>query len=76
MGARKGTSKRAETLSQRGTAAVLGVSPQKLLKLIEAGQAPPFFWLGDRRFWRPETVDKWLRQQEAANSRQRRAVNQ
>jgi predicted DNA-binding transcriptional regulator AlpA len=29
------------------------------------GSIPPFFWLGRRVVWRTETVDQWLKDQEA-----------
>ncbi len=29
------------------------------------GSIPPFFWMGKRIVWRVETVDQWLKDQEA-----------
>ena len=70
----KATPKQPETLSQRSTAAILGVSIQVFQRMVAAGEAPPFLWIGKRRRWRYATVIRWLDQQEAAVARAHRAV--
>lgn len=74
LGGRKKVPPAAATLTQKQTAAHLGVSPQKFQQMVAVGEAPPFLWLGGSRRWRPTTVSRWIEQQEAEVARLHRAV--
>ncbi|MBS0176832.1 MAG: helix-turn-helix domain-containing protein [Nitrospira sp.] len=47
-------------LSAQEVAAVLNVSLRTLEKLVSAGEAPPFYWVGRSRRWEPAAVRNWI----------------
>ena len=45
-------------------AALLDVTPGTVRQMRHAGQLPPAVKVGSRVRWRPETIDRWLAEQE------------
>lgn len=56
--------------SAHQTAWRLGISREQLKTMINRGEGPPFVMIGSQRFFRVETLDKWL----AARERKSLAV--
>ncbi len=54
-------------LSAQEVAALLSISLRTLEKLISAGEAPPYYWVGRSRRWEPAIVRTWIAQRYGAD---------
>jgi len=61
-----------QTLTSHGMtlkdlAKVFGVSTATMYRMKEKGELPPHVKIGGQYRWMPETVNKWIAEQEAMN---------
>lgn len=55
-------------LSAQQVATVLNISLRTFEKLVSAGEAPPYYWVGRSRRWEPSVVRIWIAQRYGSDS--------
>ncbi|MCB9756261.1 MAG: helix-turn-helix domain-containing protein [Myxococcales bacterium] len=60
-------------LTTADLARILGISPSGVRSARHEGRLPPAVVIGRRVYWRPSTIERWLRERERADGETRQA---